>query len=559
VIDQKVDKTRENFGIRSLPNLETKFVAANTLIGLDKPQQLAIRNLTIQQKEDELKQVRHEYFTANTRKKKIDLQKQDKQLRKEIAQLLKADGWQTNTAEQIASFDPYDQNHFANWFDPEWMFGIKEGFDIVIGNPPYVQVSKGIYSSSLFPYSEGKDKGKQNLYKVFVEASYNLVKSNAFSCMIVQSSLLCDLSSTHTRELLIKNTQILKIIEYPKNTSNENARVFESVLQGTCTYLFKKAKPNLDHNLSISIGNDISTIGNLSFEKLNQLSILKLYPDTYYIPLIKKNEAAILKKLALNSSPFSVLMASITQGDLNLTSNASEFSDKKTSVKLYRGRNVHRYILLKDVEDYVNSGFLAEKVKENQKNIFIVLQEITGTTDKYRLHSCLTDKSEKFLFGHTANKILLKDNSLNKPCIAILNSNLMDWLFRKTSTNNHVMGYELKQLPISNNLKEMSLTITSVVDLIILLKHSNKDSSLFERLIDAMVYELYLPEEIKAGGAEVLKHLTNLPELKEGEDEKNLKTIEKVYKELSDPKHPVSIAMQKMQEIEEVKIIEGRK
>jgi adenine-specific DNA-methyltransferase len=559
VIDQKVDKTRENFGIRSLPNLETKFVAANTLIGLDKPQQLAIRNPNIEQKEKELKQVRHEYFTANTRKKKIDLQKQDKQLRKEIAQLLKADGWQTNTAEQIASFDPYDQNHFANWFDPEWMFGLNEGFDIVIGNPPYVQVSKGIYSSSLFPYSEGKDKGKQNLYKVFVEASYNLVKSNAFSCMIVQSSLLCDLSSTHTRELLIKNTQILKIIEYPKNTSNENARVFESVLQGTCTYLFKKAKPNLDHNLSISIGNDISTIGNLSFEKLNQLSILKLYPDTYYIPLIKKNEAAILKKLALNSSPFSVLMASITQGDLNLTSNASEFSDKKTSVKLYRGRNVHRYILLKDVEDYVNSGFLAEKVKENQKNIFIVLQEITGTTDKYRLHSCLTDKSEKFLFGHTANKILLKDNSLNKPCIAILNSNLMDWLFRKTSTNNHVMGYELKQLPISNNLKEMSLTITSVVDLIILLKHSNKDSSLFERLIDAMVYELYLPEEIKAGGAEVLKHLTNLPELKEGEDEKNLKTIEKVYKELSDPKHPVSIAMQKMQEIEEVKIIEGRK
>ena len=559
VIDQKVNNTKENFGVRSLPNLETKFVAANTLIGLDKPQQLAIRNLTIQQKEDELKLVRHQYFTANTRKKKIDLQKQDKQLRKEIAQLLKADGWQTNTAEQIASFDPYDQNHFANWFDPEWMFGLNEGFDILIGNPPYVQVSKGIYSSSLFPYSEGKDKGKQNLYKVFVEASYNLVKSNAFSCMIVQSSLLCDLSSTHTRELLIKNTQILKIIEYPKNTSNENARVFESVLQGTCTYLFKKAKPNLDHNLSISIGNDISTIGNLSFEKLNQLSILKLYPDTYYIPLIKKNEAAILKKLALNSSPFSVLMASINQGDLNLTSNASEFSNKKTSVKLYRGKNVHRYILLKDVEDYVNSGFLAEKVKENQKNIFIVLQEITGTTDKYRLHSCLTDKSEKFLFGHTANKILLKDNSLNKPCIAILNSNLMDWLFRKTSTNNHVMGYELKQLPISNNLKEMSLTITSVVDLIILLKHSNKDSSLFERLIDAMVYELYLPEEIKAGGAEVLKHLTNLPELKEGEDEKNLKTIEKVYKELSDPKHPVSIAMQKMQEIEEVKIIEGRK
>lgn len=74
-----------------------------------------------------------------------------------------------------------------------------------------------------------------------------------------------------------------------------------------------------------------------------------------------------------------------------------------------------------------------------------------------------------------------------------------------------------------------------------------------------MVYELYFPEEIKAAQCEVLKHLNNLPELKEGEDEKNLKTIEKIYKELSDKNHPVSKAMQKMQGIEEVKIIEGRK
>ena len=70
---------------------------------------------------------------------------------------------------------------------------------------------------------------------------------------------------------------------------------------------------------------------------------------------------------------------------------------------------------------------------------------------------------------------------------------------------------------------------------------------------------MYLPEEIKAGGAEVLKHLSNLPELKKGQDEKNLKTTEKVYKELSDPKHPISAALLKLLTIEEVNIIEGRK
>ena len=48
----------------------------------------------------------------------------------------------------------------------------QSGFDIVIGNPPYAQIKKGTYSKKEFPYSEGKDKGKQNLYKLFVERSY---------------------------------------------------------------------------------------------------------------------------------------------------------------------------------------------------------------------------------------------------------------------------------------------------------------------------------------------------------------------------------------------------
>ena len=56
----------------------------------------------------------------------------------------------------------------------------------------------------------------------------------------------------------------------------------------------------------------------------------------------------------------------------------------------------------------------------------------------------------------------------------------------------------------------------------------------------------------------MLKHLTNLPELKaDWSDEKKFKIIDKVYKELSDPNHPVLIAMEKMKEIPEVRIIEG--
>ena len=167
VLDQKVDRGKENLGIMALPNLETKFVAANTLIGLEMPEQLTLKNPEIEKKEEELKQIRHKYFDTKTRKEKLDYQKKDAQIRKEIADLLKNSGWDTSTAEKIANFDIYDQNASADFFDPEWMFGIKnpsplwgkhassissplagegrgeEGFDVVIGNPPYVRADAG--------------------------------------------------------------------------------------------------------------------------------------------------------------------------------------------------------------------------------------------------------------------------------------------------------------------------------------------------------------------------------------------------------------------------------
>lgn len=87
-----------------------------------------------------------------------------------------------------------------------------------------------------------------------------------------------------------------------------------------------------------------------------------------------------------------------------------------------------------------------------------------------------------------------------------------------------------------------------------------QESSLFESVIDGMVYELYFSSEIKAADCDVLKNIAKLPEFKDDwNDEKKLHTIEKVYKELSDSKHPVSMAMAKMQGIPEIKLIEGKR
>ena len=139
IADQRIDWNAPNLGVRPLPNLETKFVAANTLIGIEKPKQAQFRNPQIEGKEVELRRVRERHFTARTLSAKAKCWEQDKKLRIEIAELLRKDGWNDTTARQLAAWDPYDQNASAPFFDAEWMFGITDGFDVLIGNPPYLE------------------------------------------------------------------------------------------------------------------------------------------------------------------------------------------------------------------------------------------------------------------------------------------------------------------------------------------------------------------------------------------------------------------------------------
>ncbi|MEI7590416.1 MAG: hypothetical protein WCJ49_03790, partial [Deltaproteobacteria bacterium] len=83
IVDQKADKARDNFGIRPLPNLETKFVAANTLIGIEKPkaQGSLFDSTKVKELEEKLKDVRHRLFSAKTPPTKRKLREEDQKLR----------------------------------------------------------------------------------------------------------------------------------------------------------------------------------------------------------------------------------------------------------------------------------------------------------------------------------------------------------------------------------------------------------------------------------------------------------------------------------------------
>ena len=143
VVDQKVNKYKKDFGIRPLPNLETKFVAANTLIGLDKPKEGDFSGSLFDKKEvrkleKQLKKVRHSLFSIKTPSRKRELRDEDKKLREKISILL-AEDFGNETAKLLANWDPYDQNTSSSFFNKEWMFDLTDGFDIVIGNPLYIK------------------------------------------------------------------------------------------------------------------------------------------------------------------------------------------------------------------------------------------------------------------------------------------------------------------------------------------------------------------------------------------------------------------------------------
>jgi hypothetical protein len=205
ICDQAIDPTEPNYGILPLPNLETKIVAANTLIGIERPAQQMLRNPEIDAKEAELRQVRERHFTARTPATKARCRELDAKLRAEISQLLRADGFPRETTEKLANWNPYDQNASADFFDPEWMFGIRDGFDIVIGNPPYLFGEHLRNQKQLYADHYELARGQFDAYWLFYERAMNgLLQKTGVLCLINSDAMLARDETARLRRWLFQ-------------------------------------------------------------------------------------------------------------------------------------------------------------------------------------------------------------------------------------------------------------------------------------------------------------------------------------------------------------------
>ena len=191
IVDQPIDPSLPNYGILPLPNLETKIVPANTLLGLQRGQLLLGSN-SVRQLERELKNVRHRYFTARRYQDKKALRKRDRDICKQLAKAL-VDSGECSPADagRLVEWNPYNTNTHAGFFDPGWMFGLEgEGgkFDLVVGNPPYVRQEE--LKAVMVQDSAGKQRplkevlktqyecftGTADLYVYFFEKSIELLR-----------------------------------------------------------------------------------------------------------------------------------------------------------------------------------------------------------------------------------------------------------------------------------------------------------------------------------------------------------------------------------------------
>jgi hypothetical protein len=314
VIDQKADARKENLGIRALPNLETKFVSANTLIGLDKP--LYYYPEIIEKLENDIKSLRHKYFQAKTRKEKLDYQNKDRQLRMLFLKELERIGFPSDSSKKIAKFDPYDQNASADFFDPEWMFGVISGFDIVIGNPPYIKeyTSKSAFNGlrSLPCY-----QGKIDIWYLFACKGIDLLQKNGVLTLIAQNNWVTNYGASKMRGKIIKNTKIVQTLDFG------SYMIFESSSIQTMIMIFKfdSITDNYQFDYRKLEGNNINFNDVLDLLNFNQNS-----KAIYLSPVIQRNKlkneplifnnkifSSILEKL-LEQSNFKLAENELTQG-----------------------------------------------------------------------------------------------------------------------------------------------------------------------------------------------------------------------------------------------------
>lgn len=530
IVDQKIDNEVGNRGIRPLPNLETKIVAANALIGLKG--QMKLRGYEINSLENELKQVRRDYFEATSRKKKRRCEERDKEIREKMAQILETQNLFKDTSINLISWDPYNQNQAADFFDPEWMFGETQGFDLVIGNPPYVRADSGEQHLALRKSIEDSKLyetlwEKWDLYIPFIERGYRLLRPYGFTTMIVSDAFCHSKYAQKSQEWFLKNSRVHRLDFFSK------IKIFDAGVHNI-TYLFQKSDGSDNKPERRVHGPEFGTIKMLPTAEQSTLNYRAFFPEDtstqrFSVPALALDEICyVTKGMVVHADE------KVAQGLFKLKNLISDKKDKLHPKPFAEGKNIERWLPAK--HNWLEWGTerapilfsrrtFVELYEQEEKLMLVKVGAIRAALDKNRLYCnegvyvCIPwhglqsvrnnslKKAARYLDEAPARLGLPCREDLEKTSrrfnikylLAILNSSPA-CNFLRTNRRNNIQLYpdDWKKVFVPDTSPEQQAPIVRLVDEILVALRADPAANITsaEAEIDARVAQLYgLTEE----------------------------------------------------------------
>lgn len=372
---------------------------------------------------------------------------------------------------------------------------IRNGFDIVVTNPPYknLKAEKGQYSAEIDFYND-KEKyefisqqatkyfkystvGVLNIYKLFVEEiTEHYLASNGICFLLIPSSILSDKTCAKLRTQLLKTCNIKSIRLIEENSS------FVLSSQALCTLLYRKGQPTNKIKIDGSFCGDI--------KKGTMVSIDDILDEATgnSILVLSRNEYSIRHTMMKHPTIKSLDYVMNLRGELDITLNSKAILETPTNYRFYRGRNIGYYEIINgDVSEYVDEAFVFHTAKKKYiQNPRLICQQVVNMAKKKRISFTLAPSN--CVLGNSCNFISVLPNNDGVDLyflLGILNSTLIEWFFKLTSSNNHINNYEIDNFPIPVHFaekKEISSLVKEYID--------TKNEYILTK-IDALVYKAY--------------------------------------------------------------------
>ena len=486
---------------QALPNLDFKIMQGNSLLEqykgadlstmterkYDKKEGLSWFDNMVDVYREELRNMLAKYYNCTNHNEK-------KQLRTSIINNVKQQLKEQSIKVDFGDLDLSGNNQFMLWHT--WFYDVFShgGFDIVIGNPPYVaRITDDLKNKYGKLYPEAKKK-IFDLYNFFMVLSVRLSSRKGVTTMIVPPTWLNNKNSSNLRSFLA-NSGLFKV-----NYMNES--IFESAIVYSCIYFTStNDKRNEISCIATDLHNSI-----LTFDEKNRIATAKIKELGDYIPL--EASVGIVEKIKENISydllgHISKIVFGIQErksaSDPSYTHNSNPQNKYK---KILNGKNINAYSVTEsglylDYGDWLWNPRKPEVFEAPEK---ILIRQVGS----YPI--CAYD-SDKFYTMNTIYNCIICDKRYNtKYVLGILNSKLMRSIWKeiypeKKEVFPRIKKEQLVDVPIATATTDMERTIITLVDKILTAKRQNPktETTFLEQEIDRLVYQLYglTEEEIK--------------------------------------------------------------